>query len=88
MGKDRNFPITSKTLTNKDIITTFEEEDATRLKIIFTLQNYEPPKNNLSKNEHRFLKKLRSDDSIVVLPDEKGRVTAIIALEDYSKMYE
>ena len=55
-----NFSITSKTLPNKDIIATIEgavkdleKEEANRIRAKKTLQNSKPPKDNLSKDEHR-----------------------------------
>ena len=71
-----NFSITSKTLPNKDIIATIEDavkdlekEQAhtIRSKVSLTLQNSKPPKDNLSKDECKTLKKLQSDTSIVTL---------------------
>ena len=71
-----NFSITSKTLPNKNIIATIEDavkdlekEQAhtIRSKVSLTLQNSKPPKDNLSKDECKTLKKLQSDTSIVTL---------------------
>ena len=71
-----NFSITSKTLPNKDIIATLEDAvkdlekeqaDTIRSKVSLTLQNSKPPKDNLSKDECKTLKKLQSDTSIVTL---------------------
>ena len=90
-AKDLNFSITSKTLPNKDIITTIEdtvkdlekeEADTIRAKVSLTLQNSKPPKDNLSKDECKALKELQSDTSIVTLPADKGRSTVIFNRED------
>ena len=87
-----NFWITSKTLLDKDIIAAIEdavkylekkEVDAICAKISFTLKNSKPPKDNLSKNEHKALKELRFDISIVILTVEKGGYTVIFNSEDY-----
>ena len=70
LTKTLNFSITYKTLPNKDIIATIEdavedlekeEADTIRAKVSLTLQNYKPPKDNLSKDEHKALKELQSD---------------------------
>ena len=75
LAKCLNFSITSKTLPNKDIIATVEdavkdlekeEADTIRAKVSLTLQNSKPPKDNLSKDEHKALKELQSDTSIVI----------------------
>ena len=65
LAKGLNFSITSKTLPNKDIISTIEnaekdfekeEADTIHAKIRFTFQHSKPPKNNLSKDECKALK--------------------------------
>ena len=90
--KGLNFWITSKTLTNKDIIATIEDAvknlekeqaDTIRAKSCLTLQNVKPPNDNLSKDERKALKELQSYTSIVILPAEKGRSTFILNHEDY-----
>ena len=87
-----NFAITSKTLPNKDIRATIEdavkdlekeEADTIGAKISLTLQNTKPLKDKLSKDEHRALKKLKSDTLIIILPTDKGRSTVIPNREDY-----
>ena len=92
LTNDLNFSITSKTLPTKDILATIEdavkdlekeEADTIRAKISLTLQNSKPPKDNLSKDERKALKKLQSDTSIVILPADKGRSTIILNREDY-----
>ena len=92
LAKGLHFSVTSKTLLNKDIIATIEdavkdienEETYTIIaKVRLTLQNSKPPKDNLSKNECKALKKLQSDTSIVILPADKGRSTVILNSEDY-----
>ena len=86
------FSTISKTLPNKDIIATIEdtvkdlekEEAGTiRAKVSLTLQNSKPPKDNLSKDEHKAFKELHSDTLIVILPAHKGRSTIILNREDY-----
>ena len=87
LAKGLKFSITSKTLPNKDTIATIEdavkdpekeEADMIRAKVSLTLQNSKPPKDILSKDEHKALKKLQSDSSILILPADKGRSTVIL----------
>ena len=65
LAKDLNFPITSKTLPNKFILATIEDEvkdhgkeeaDTIYVKVSLTLQNSKPPKDNLPKDELKALK--------------------------------
>ena len=76
MKKGLKFSITSKTLSNKDIISTIEdavkdlvkeETDAIPAKVSLRLQNSKPPKNNLSRDERKALKELQSSSSIALL---------------------
>ena len=92
--KGFNFSITSTTLPNKDIIASIgdavkdlekEESDTIRAKISLTLQHSKPPKDNLSKTDHKTLKELQSDTSVVILPANKGRSTVILKREDRLK---
>ena len=88
LAKGLNFLITSKTLPNKDIIATIEDavEDLGKeeaIKLSLKRQNFKPPKDKLSKDGRKALKKLQSDTSIVVLPANKGRSTTILNREDY-----
>ena len=99
LAKGLNFSITSKTLPNKDIISTIEnaekdfekeEADTIHAKIRFTFQHSKPPKNNLSKDECKALKEWQSDTSIIILPAEKGRSTVktrSLAVRTIWKMY-
>ena len=87
--KGLNFSITCKTLPNKYIIATIEdavkdlekeEVDTISAKVSLILQNSKPPKDKLSKDERKTFKKLQSDTSIVILPDEKGRSTVSLTV--------
>ena len=91
-----NFSITSKALSNKDIIVTVEdavknlekeEIDTIRAEVNLTLQNSKPPKDNLFKDERKDLKELQPDTSIVILSPDKGRSTVVSILHrgDYLK---
>ena len=89
LAKGLNFSITSKTMPNKDIITTIEdavkdlekdEADTIHAKISLTLQNSKPLKDNLSKDECKTLEELQSDTSIVTLSVDKSRSTVILTM--------
>ena len=92
LAKGLNFSITLQTLPNKDIIATIkdavndletEETDTIRAKVSLTLQNSKPPKDNMSKDEHKVSKELQSDTSNVISPADKGKSTVILNREDY-----
>ena len=96
LAKDLNFSITSKALSNKDIITAIEdvvkdlekeEVHTIRAKVSLTLQNSKPPKSNLSKDERKALKELQSDTSVVTLTADIGRSTVILNREDYLERF-
>ena len=87
-----NFSITPKSVPMKEIISKVEgslktlnkvEGDTIRAKVSLTLQKAKLPKDNLSKAERASLKNLRDDDTIIILPADKGRATVILNKEDY-----
>ena len=47
------------------------------------LQNFKPPKDNLSKDECKALKELQSAAWIVILLADKGRSTVVLNQQDY-----
>ena len=49
------------------------------------LQNAKKPRPNLSREQREALKKLREDDSIVILPADKGNATVVMNREDYDR---
>ena len=96
LAKGLNLSITSKALSNKDIIAVIEdvvkdlekeEVDTICAKVGLKLQNSKPPKSNLSKDERKALKELQSDTSVVTLPAGKGRSTVILNREDYLERF-
>ena len=91
MKKGLKFSITSKTLSNKDIIATIEDAvkylvkeqaDAIPAKVSLRLQNSKISKNNLSRDERKALKELQSSSWIVILPNNKGMSTVILNHEN------
>ena len=91
LTKGLNFSIISKTLPNEDIVATMADavKDAEKeagmicANISLTFQNSKTPKDNLSKYEHKALKDLQSDTSIVILPTDSGRSIIILNSRDY-----
>ena len=52
------------------------------------LQNAKKPKSSLGKEQREALKKLREDDSIVILPADKGNATVVMNKNDYARKME
>ncbi len=53
--------------------------------LALTLQKRNPPPSNITPDESRALRSLRRDDSIVILPADKGRSTVVMDKSDYEK---
>ena len=49
------------------------------------LQNAKKPRPNLGKEQREALRKLKEDDSIVILPADKGNAIVVMNKEDYDK---
>ena len=58
-------------------------KDNIRSRIASTVQSPSVPDNNLTKDEQRTMKRLKNDESIVILPADKGRVTVVMDKTDY-----
>ena len=56
-----------------------------RIDIIGTLKRAEPPASNLTQSEWRAIKSLQRDDSIIILPADKGKATVILDKENYNE---
>ena len=61
------------------------EEDAEDLRgrVCGILRRDKPPKDNLSKEQRKALKELRSLENEVILPADKGKATVMMNREDY-----
>jgi len=49
-----------------------------------TLQSASLPNSNLTPDEQKALKRLKTDENIVILPADKGRVTVVKDKTDYN----
>ena len=58
-------------------------KDNIRSRIASTIQSASLHDSNLTKDEQHALKRLRNDKDIVILPDDKGRVTVVMDKTDY-----
>ena len=63
------------------------EEDAEDLRgrVCGILRHAKPPKDNLTKEQRKALKELRSQEDEAILPADKGNATVMITREDYDR---
>ena len=93
LRKGLNFAITPRTVRTKEILTSVEaaiynlpreKQDATRAEIYGVLKQAKPPKQqNLTREERRALKDLKSDENIVIIRADKGNCTVVMNKTDY-----
>ena len=55
-----------------------------RSRVTSTLQSASLPNSNLTTDEQRALKRLKTDQNIVILPADKGRVTVVMDKTNYN----
>ena len=60
-----------------------EQADTVRRAVNGTLQQAEPPEANITKEMRDALKSLKEDESIMVLPADKGRVDVVMDTDTY-----
>ena len=58
-------------------------KDNIRSRIASTIQSSSLTDSNLTKDERQALKRLKTDENIVILPADKGRVTVVMDKTDY-----
>ena len=88
LRKGLNVAITPHTLPTKDILASVEatichlareNEDATRAEVYGALKHAKPPKQrNLTNEERRALKELKSDENIIIIRADKGNCTVVM----------
>lgn len=92
LSKGFNFGVVPPKIPNEDIITGIESAicklndniaETIRQESCHILRKSHPPKSNITKNEARALKELRTNTEIVILPADKGNATVIMKSEDY-----
>ena len=58
-------------------------KDNIRSRVASTIQSASLTDSNLTKDERQALKRLKTDENIVILPADKGRVTDVMDKTDY-----
>ena len=93
LNKGLNFATTIKWIPYLDLIAPIEDAtlkipkartDELRRKVRQSLQKSKPPKPNISKTERQSLKSLQDDNSIIILPADKGNATVVMDRVEYS----
>ena len=92
MKKELNFAVTPTNIPATEIIAKVEtavrqldaeQADAVRRTVNVILQQAEPPEPNTTKEMRDALKNLKEDESIMVLPAEKGRASVVMDTATY-----
>ena len=50
------------------------------------LRNVKPPKPNITKDERKAIQELKKEESILILPADKGKATVIIDASEYEEL--
>lgn len=92
LAKWLNYAVSPNTLPVEEIIVKTElvcskmdpsEAAELRTEIAGAVKSSSPPKSNLSKCERKAQQELRKDDSIIILPADKGRATVVLDKAEY-----
>ena len=83
----RRVPITEIVVTVEDGLrkTSFPQAQLARTKIVGCLTRARPPPTNLCPGEHKAIKQLKEEESIVIAAADKGNATVVMDGEDYDK---
>ena len=49
------------------------------------LRNSKPPKSNITREERKALQDLKKEESILILPADKGKATVLMEVSDYEE---
>ncbi|KAL9954306.1 hypothetical protein ACROYT_G041825 [Oculina patagonica] len=92
LRKGLNFAVTPTNIPAKEIIASVEsavrqlnteQADRVRRAVNSILQQAEPPEPNITKEMRDGLKSLKEDDSIMILPADKGRASVVLDTDTY-----
>ena len=94
LSKGLNFSVTPTKKPVTEVITATEtaireaeippsEAEEIRVKVSNILCNSKLPPSNITKKKWEAIKDLNSDDSVVILPADKGRCTVVLNKSDY-----
>ena len=88
LEKSLNFAISLDTLPVKDVIIDTENYQITRWQLNYvlglnTLSKHQRSSLNVTRGGRSVIKELRKDDSILILPADKGTATVVIDATSY-----
>ena len=92
LKKGLNFAVTPANIPATEIIAKVEaavrqldaeQADTVRRAVNVILQQAEPPEHNITKEMRDALKSLKEDESIMVLPADKGRASVVMDTDTY-----
>ena len=92
LEKGLNFAVTSTNIPATEIVAKVEsairtldseQADTVRRSVNNILQQAEPPKPNITEEMQEALKNLKQDDSIMILPADKGRASVVLNADTY-----
>ncbi len=63
----------------------YNEAAILRSEIAGVLRSARPPKANITKEERRAVQELKKDDSILILPADKGKATVLMDVSEYEE---
>ena len=91
--KGLNFSVTPSKIPVDEIVAATElacnqlkdksQAESLRNEVVKIVSKSKPPRSNISRAEREAIKALAKDDSIVILPADKGRTTVILNKQDY-----
>ena len=93
LNKGLNFATTIKRIPYLDLIAPIENAalkipkaraDELRWKVRQALEKSKPPKPNISKTKRQALKSLQHNNSIIILPADKGNAIVVMDRVEYS----
>ena len=95
LGHGLGFAMTPDKIPYEDYIVLTEEattkikdpvaQDLLRNEAMGLLRAAKPMKQNLTKGERQALKELKANDSLIILPADKGKATVVMDKEEYEK---
>ena len=92
LARGLNFAPAPKRIPVTEIVTAVEdglrranhsEAQLARTRIVGCLNRARPPPTNLSPTEHKAIKLLKEDESVIIAPGDKGNVTVVMDRKDY-----
>jgi hypothetical protein len=94
LAKGLNFSPAPNKIPHEDFIVATElacgklpynESSVLRSEMAGLLRNARPPKSNISADERRAIQELKSEDSILILPADKGKATVLMEVTEYEE---